>query len=134
MVHIHLDRAIRATGPLLHIVDLMWSHVVETEGVLRLIGGGHRERERLFKLEHELITVLREQAEEKHVIVEHVGIRGTEGNQLAIHRDIQSVVSVDCIIQHPFQREHRGLSRERDVEVLILTFYTEIHQKGGASL
>jgi hypothetical protein len=112
----------------------MWSHVVETEGVLRLIGGRHRERERLFQLENELVTVLREQAEEKHVIVEHVGICGTEGNQLAVHRNIQSVVSVDRIIQHPFQREHRGLSRERDVKVLILTFYTKVHQKGSTSL
>jgi len=108
--------------------------VVETEGVLRLIGGRHRECEWLFQLEHELVTVLREQAEEKYVIVEHVGICRTEGNQLAIHRNVQSVVSVDRIIHHPFQREHRGISRERDVEMLILTFYTEIHQKGGASL
>jgi ribosomal protein S28E/S33 len=108
--------------------------MVKTEGVLCLIGGRHREREWLFQLEHELITVLREQAEEKHVIVEHVRIRGTEGNQLAIHRNVQGVVSVDRIIQHSFQREHRGLSRERDVKVLILTFYTKIHQKGSTSL
>jgi len=108
--------------------------VVETEGVLRLIGGRHRERERLFQLEHELITMLREQTEKKHVIMEHVGICGTEGDQLAVHRNIQSVVSVDRIIQHPFKRENGGLYRERNVEVLILTFDTKIHQKGGASL
>jgi hypothetical protein len=78
--------------------------------------------------------MLREQTEEKHVIMEHVGIRGTESNQLAIRRNVQSVVSVDRIIQHLFQRENRGISRERDMKVVIFTFYVEVHQKGSTSL
>jgi hypothetical protein len=118
----------------LHILDFMRSYVVKTESVSCLIGCRNGECERLFQLENKLVTVLRKQANKKHVIVEHVGIRGTEGNQLAIRRDIQSIVSVDCIIEHLFQGMNGGVCLQRDIEVLIFTFYVEVHQKGSTSL